>query len=49
MNLDSDSMAYIRHQGIAVDDDNDSYPENIPYEVPHLVNAFNWKPEGIIS
>ena len=33
-NLTSDNMAYLRHQGITVDDDNNPEPENIPDKFP---------------
>ena len=48
LNLTSNDMADLRRQCIAVDDDNEPYPEKISYEVPQTVNDFNWKPEGII-
>ena len=33
-NLISNNMAYLRHQGITVDDDNNPEPENIPDKFP---------------
>ena len=48
LNLTSNDMSDLRRQCIAVDDDNEPYPEKISYEVPQTVNDFNWKPEGII-
>ena len=39
----------ISHQGIAVDDDNEPAPENIPYKVIQPVNASNWIPEVTFS
>ena len=47
-NLTSDYMADIRRQGVAVDDDNDPTPENIPYEVPQLEEGYSLISEGII-
>jgi hypothetical protein len=45
-------MAELRRQGIAIDDDNDPAPENIPVggeEPQHVVDNLNWKgEEGII-
>ena len=43
LNLTSDDMADQRRQGNAVDDKNDPAPENIPYEVPHPENGYNWR------
>ena len=40
LNLTTNDLAYIRSQGITVDADNNSYPENIPYQVPQHVNPF---------
>ena len=34
-----DDMVYLRIQYIAIDGYNEPYPENIPDEVPHPVNA----------
>ena len=48
LNFTSDNMTDLRHQGIADDDDNDPDTENIPYQVPQLVNALNCKSEGIV-
>ena len=41
-------MADLQIQGISVGGDNNPTSENIRDEVPQLVNARNWKPEGII-
>ena len=41
LNLTSEEMADIRHQGIAVDDDNDTAPGNIP--VPGKNPYHNWR------
>ena len=48
LNLTSDDMIDLRCQGITVDDENDLAPGNIPGEVTHSVNAYNWKSEGSI-
>ena len=51
-NLLSEDMAELRRQGIAIDDDNDPAPENIPdrgAEPEQVVDNLNWKgEEGII-
>jgi hypothetical protein len=50
-NLVSEDMAELRRQGIAVDDDNDPAPENIPDRGAAPAAAadnLNWKGEGII-
>ena len=47
-NLTSNKMADLRCQGITVDNDNNPYPDNIPYQVPQAENAFDWKLEGIV-
>ena len=41
-NLTSNGMVYLRRQGVAVDDDNDAYPNSIPYYLPQVVNALNF-------
>ena len=41
MNLTAGDMADFRHQGITVDDDNDPYTGNIPYQVKNQVNHLN--------
>ena len=47
-NLASYSMVYLRHHGIAVDDENGPDPKNISYHIIHPLNALNLKPEEII-
>ena len=52
MNLTSEDMADLRHQGIAVNDDNDPAPKNIPdtknIPLPQLEEENLWRSEGII-
>ena len=47
-NLTSDDMSDHWLQGITVDDYNCPASENIPYEVPQLMNGYYCKSEGII-
>ena len=41
-------MVEIRRQGIAIDDDNNPAPENVPRQVENTTGAVNWMREGII-
>ena len=45
-NFTSDDMADVRHQGVAVDDDNNPAPQNIP--LPQLEDGYSWRSEEII-
>ena len=42
-------MVELRRQGIAIDDDNDPAPGNVPRQVETTVGTSNWMREGIIS
>ena len=41
LNFTSNNMAYPRYHDITVNDENDPYPGNIPYQLPHHVNPLN--------
>jgi hypothetical protein len=52
-NLSADDLADLRRQGIAVDDDNDPAPENVParqapQQAAAVVAPLEWRSEGII-
>ena len=49
LNLTSADMDDLRRQGIAVDDDNEPSPENVPYVFPNPEYGYSWRYEGIIS
>ena len=48
LNLTSNDMVDLRHQGITVDDENYPSAENIPDGVPQPLNSYNCKPEGTV-
>ena len=48
MNIRSEDMAELHHQGIAIDDDNDPVPEHFPRQGYTTAGTGNWKKEGII-
>ena len=41
-------MAEIRRQGIAIDDDNNTEPENVLSQVETTAGTINWRRKGII-
>ena len=47
-NVTSNEMPDLRHQCIAVDDDNVPAPNNIPDEVTQLEDGYSWRQGGII-
>ena len=47
-NLRSEDMVELRRQGIAIDDDNDSAPDNVPRNGDTTTGTGNWRREGII-
>ena len=47
-NLRSEDMVELRRQGIAIDDDNDPAPENIPRQGETTTGTGNWRRKGII-
>ena len=47
-NLRSEDMVELRRQGIAIDDDNDPAPENVPRQGKNTTCTGNWRREGII-
>ena len=48
LNLRSEDMVELLRQGISIDDDNDSAPENVPRQGENTTSTGNWRREGII-
>ena len=48
-NICSECMVELLHQEIAIDDDNNPAPENVPRQGDTTTKTGNWKREGIIS
>ena len=47
-NLRLEDMAKLRRQGIDIDDDNNTSPENVPIQGETTSGTVNWRREGII-
>ena len=47
-NLRLEDMMELRYQGIAIDDDNNTAPENVPRQGETTTGTGNWRREGII-
>ena len=47
-NLRSEDMVELRRQGIAINDDNNTAPENVPRQGETTTDTGNWRREGII-